>query len=424
MQKSCKDENKQKEFISAKEREVLALVSQALFDEDFPVPSQGHENLEWQSLYEECRQQAVPIITYGGVQKKKMPQNIEQQWKKTVIANTYNNFQVTYDHLKVHEMMQEAGVPYVILKGCASAEYYPKPLERAMGDVDFLVKKEDMEKAGSVLKAHGFVPWEQEHICHVVYRKDSSHLEMHFEPAGIPYGKAGERIREYLENIMDQAREIQVEGGTLMVPSAFHHGLILLLHTSHHLVGEGIGLRHLCDWAVFAASLSDSEFTGIFEEKLKAVGLWEFARLITQTCIHYLNAPYRKWVGEEKPELIAGIMADIFSGGNFGRKDKSRVHESYLISNRGKNGVGHSSILGQFFASMNEVVHTNLPKSRKYPVLLPVGWCYYGGRYFLRMIRGKRPVIHIGKTVEGAVTRKELYREFHLFEGEAESAGE
>lgn len=73
---------------------------------------------------------------------------------------------------------------------------------------------------------------------------------------------------------------------------------------------------------------------------------------------------------------------------------------------------------------MNEVVRTNLPKSRKCPVLLPVGWCYYGGRYFLRMIRGKRPVIHIGKTVEGAVTRKELYREFQLFEGESESAGE
>ena len=57
MQKSRKDENKQKEFISAKEREVLALVSRALFGENCPVPSQGDENLDWQSLYEECRQQ-------------------------------------------------------------------------------------------------------------------------------------------------------------------------------------------------------------------------------------------------------------------------------------------------------------------------------------------------------------------------------
>ena len=55
------------------------------------------------------------------------------------------------------------------------------------------------------------------------------------------------------------------------MPSHFHHGLNLLLHTNQHLLGEGLGLRHLCDWAVFAAGFSDEEFRELFEEKLKAV---------------------------------------------------------------------------------------------------------------------------------------------------------
>ena len=54
-----------------------------------------------------------------------------------------------------------------------------------MGDVDFLVRKEDMERAGKVLEQEGFVPWDEEHICHVVYRRLPTHYEMHFEPAGV-----------------------------------------------------------------------------------------------------------------------------------------------------------------------------------------------------------------------------------------------
>ena len=76
-----------------------------------------------------------------------------------------------------HEM-GNAGIPYVILKGCASAFYYPDPSKRLMGDVDFLVKESDLEQAGEILRQEGFVPWEEDHICHVVYRKDVTHLEM------------------------------------------------------------------------------------------------------------------------------------------------------------------------------------------------------------------------------------------------------
>lgn len=97
------------------------------------------------------------------------------------------------------------------------------------------------------------------------------HLEMHFNLAGIPEGKPGELVREYSKDIYEKASLCRLNNGEAMLPSPFHHGLIILLHTCHHMTGEGIGLRHLCDWAVFVNSLSDDEFRQLFEDRLKKI---------------------------------------------------------------------------------------------------------------------------------------------------------
>lgn len=400
--------------LSKTEKTILILLSRDLFKVSRSIP----EGVDWEEVYQECRHQSVSVLAWNALKKEEIPREVESKWKNLVIASAYNNLQITWQHLMVNRLMDKGEIPYVILKGSASAAYYPAPMDRIMGDVDFLVNSSEFEKAGEILKTEGFTPWEEEHICHVVYRKDNIHLEMHFEPAGVPYGKPGDLVREYMKDVMEKAQEIEIEGEKLRVPSKFHHGLIILLHTSHHLTGEGIGLRHLCDWAVFVASMTDEEFRELFEERLKAIGMWRFACLLTQTCIRYLGCPSRHWAGREERNLTAAIIRDVFDGGNFGRKEESRKHETYLISNRGKDGVGKHSFLGQTILSLNEIVYTKIPAARKAPVLLPLGWGFYGGRYLIRMIRGQRPRLHLEETLEGAAARRDIYRQFRLFEEE------
>lgn len=411
MRRSIRNKNKISD-LSITDQAVLALTANALFDARRPVPA----GADWQQVYEECCHQAVPALGLRGAQAAEVPENILKKWRQTVIAAAYNNLRVSWEHNELDRLMKSAKIPYVILKGCASALYYPRPAERVMGDVDFLVKKKDLERAGKVLEQEGFVPWDEEHICHVVYRKPPSHYEMHFEPAGVPYGRAGDLVREYMKDVMDQARDVEYENGTITCPSHFHHGLVILLHTSHHLLGEGIGLRHLCDWAVFAASLSDEEFREIFEEKFRAVGVWKFAGILTRTAERWLGCPHREWPGDQETELEDAIIEDIFDSGNFGRKSEDRSYETYLISSRGKGGVGRTSMLHQMILSLNEIVHTKWPVSKKLWILLPFGWGYYGIRYLVKICRGQRPALHPGKVISGAAKRKEVYKEFGLFE--------
>ena len=107
---------------------------------------------------------------------------------------------------------------------------------------------------------------------------------------------------------------------------------------------EHIGLRHLCDWAVFENSLSEEDFCGLFEEKLKAVGLWKYAQVLTLASIKYLGAENRMWAQIDDESVVDDLVEDIMNGENLGKKDDQRFKAGLLISSRGKNGVGKTSM--------------------------------------------------------------------------------
>lgn len=66
------------------------------------------------------------------------------------------NMQVSYEHTELHDLLTENSIPYVILKGVASASYYPNPVLRTMGDVDFLIDSANFLRVASLLESIGF----------------------------------------------------------------------------------------------------------------------------------------------------------------------------------------------------------------------------------------------------------------------------
>ena len=407
-------ERKVNSILSETEETIVNSLANALFGASRTIP----ENVNWQAVYTESVSQAVMPLVF--TDNKLVPSDIQMKYERDRhIALAYNIIR-EQEHVQLDCMMESEKISYVILKGCASARYYPNPVLRSMGDVDFWVYQEDFDRAGQFLTDNGYTSWNKNHICHEVYRKGESHLEMHFEPAGIPHGKVGDLVREYLQDTIDKATAHQIVEGGYMVPSDFHHGLIILLHTSHHMTGEGVGLRHLCDWAVFVASMSNERFCELFEGKLKNIGMWHFAQVITKVAIQYLGCPNREWVGSPDEGLVDAIMRDIFKGGNFGHKDYRRGQETLLISSRGKEGVGNKSMLRQLVTSMNEIVYMKWPVSKKCFFLRPAGWCFYGGRYVVRSLLGKRPKINVNAVMKGADERRNLYAQLKIFDNKGE----
>lgn len=393
---------------------LLKMLSNSLFDQKADCFLNNENVLK---VYSEAYIQTVELIAFGDVLLDSFEPVIVSTLRNKINSRFIRNVSINNAHIRLHNLLKRENIPYVILKGLAAANYYPDPMMRAMGDVDFLVKSEDIERVDTLFLSLGFKSSKKENDHHITYDGTDARYELHFCPPGIPEGIVGDRIKEIFSDIIENREEIRTELGDLFVPSMLHHGLILLLHTIHHLTGDGLGLRHLCDWAVFQSSFNIDEFCSLFENKLRSVGLWQFTLVLSDVCARYLGCPVVLPSDEEISKLSDRFIEDIFSSGNFGQKNEDRSHESLLISSPDKmNDMKKSTMFFQAVCSVNAIVFRNWPFVRKFRVLLPVGWLFFGTRYIFRSIIGKRPSIHLKSVFSEAQSRIEFYNKLIIFD--------
>lgn len=384
--------------ITPEQNDLLLLVSQALFDgqESF-LPEAGRVA----AITAEAEKQTVLPLIAPALRMADPSDPAPMSRAARLLAN---NARVFYEHAELHELMTGGQIPYVCLKGCASAAWYPDPTVRTMGDVDFLVREEDLPTAGQLVESIGMRLHSEEEGIHYAYVRPGSTWEMHRCVNGVPSGESGDRIRELLSDIIETAQCRTDENGSYKIPDTFHHGLVLLLHTAAHLTSEGVGLRHLCDWAVFAAGLDEDSFTDLFEEKLKATGLWHFAQILTLVCIRHLGAPARSWAGDADEALTDALLADILNGGNFGAKDADRTRQIKYISDRGQGTVSDRSPLLQAWDTLG--TKARMEHKSRARVLLD---------YAALVASGQRKP-DSSDTLKNAKKRKALYAQLRLFE--------
>ena len=321
---------------------ILQLLSCSLFQKPFCA----EEGIDWKEVLLECRLQSVVSLAYLSLPKEQIFHDDLKEWEKCFNLELMQNSKVSYAHSMINSLLTKEQIQYVTLKGCVSASYYDNPMLRTMGDVDFLVREKDFEKVNELLEKYNFEPHNIKHEYEKSYSKENVTFELHKKINGIPGGKVGNIIDMYFQDVFDEAKLQNTDFAQYYSPSQFHHGLIMILHIARHMITGGIGLRHFCDWAVFVEKLGD-KFPDIFELKLREVGLWKFAQVITQFCVEYLGCSSIIWLENADKNLLDSLLEDVFAGGNFGKKDKKRSDEAKFITSRKKGGVNDDSNLKQ-----------------------------------------------------------------------------
>ena len=206
------------ERISENQLLILKLLAKALFNIQIKLP----EKIDWNGICKEGISQTVLPLIYK-VLGEVMPSEETARWQRLIYQMLANNVQVLFEHTEVHEVFSREKIPYVIIKGACSAKYYPEPGLRMMGDVDFVVKKKDLARAGAILEKEGFI-WtkDKEHTAHYVYHKGHSTWEMHWSMSGIPTGENGKETRKFFNEIIETA---VYDPNGYIIPDEFHHGL-------------------------------------------------------------------------------------------------------------------------------------------------------------------------------------------------------
>jgi hypothetical protein len=137
--------------------------------------------LSWEKLFDVARRLGVGALLYVRLGelglRDKIPVDVARRSKEECFLSQARNMKVYAELQTVLSALTLEGLSVVVLKGAALAELVYRHIGlRTMADVDLLVEKKDLDKAGAIIERLGFLSyegyrdkqWYREHHHHMV----------------------------------------------------------------------------------------------------------------------------------------------------------------------------------------------------------------------------------------------------------------
>ena len=248
------------------------------------------------------------------------------------------------------------GIPFLPLKGSLLRPMYPKPEMRTMCDLDLLLHKEDLERAGKWLLEQGFE--QEDGFDHDVpyTKKPYLHVELRYCLFSQSTSTA---LSRFFESVWQHAYPVEEGSWEYRLPPEWF-AAYLTAHFAKHVAEGGSGVRSVLDLWLFVQKVP------MEEEKLFS--------LLDQL---HLSDFYRRmlelgkcWMeGTPCPETLKPVQDYLLQSGVYGT-----IQQRVLIKSTESNSkVKH--LLLRFFPPLTQMRY-HFPVLQRWPVLLP--FCYVG----------------------------------------------
>ena len=316
--------------------------------------------IDWNSILRIAREQTVQVLVANGIET--LPKEL---WPPKLII--FKLMEVRTKTAKMHLLLNSVlakittalnaeGIPSVLLKGQGLAQNYLVPESRICGDIDLYVGEENIDKAYEVIAALTDEPQEPEEG---LTRKE---MHRHIQVSGVvvevhrkTLSTYSARLARFLKkwtylnlnsHFLDgKLPSIAFNQTNINIPPVNYNAVYILYHTAHHMMRGGVGLRQICDWAIFLKK----HHTEINPKELKAtLRRFHMASLWKEFCIYAVNIlgldPQYLPLAPNKLALTKGsklILDDIFANGNFGhyRQPNNAPQETNIIKRKWRSSL-------------------------------------------------------------------------------------
>lgn len=304
---------------------LLSLVRSALWN--VPVDSVPSD-VKWENVFRLARQQTLLGLLASGLQNlpsdRKPDNKLLRQLQAYVVKNIQAHSLMTERLGQTLDALREEGIEPVLLKGHGLALNYLDPLSRQCGDVDFHVGKEAYPRAVEVcLKRFGSGDHEMVNLKHYHFDNQGITIELHKIAAIIPGVFRNARFQKWTCGRMDvsELRKVDIEGVQVMLPSHRFDAIYIMVHAWHHFLEGGVGLRQMCDWAMYMHKFHSCIDADVLKADLDAFGLTRVWHMFSWIAVNELGLPSHECpLYSGKCSADAQRMIDvIWTDGNFGR---------------------------------------------------------------------------------------------------------
>lgn len=279
--------------------------------------------------------------------------SVENAYREQIYRTAFKYENLKYVFEKVCDVLENAKIPYIPLKGAVIKEFYPQPWMRTGCDIDILVHEENVEKAADIItESLGYeYKGRGKHDIQIL-STENIYVELHFS---LLEEDASPAMAKVLNTAWKHAKPVENGKYGYELDDAmfyFYH----IAHMAKHFICGGCGIRPFLDlWLMRKNRNYD---TPQKDALLKKGKLTDFAKTAEKLS--------RVWFSGEEHDKTTRIMEEfIISGGCFGSK------ETKMLSEQQKSGGRIKYILSRIFVPYDDL-KGQYPIIKKYKFLTPI----------------------------------------------------
>ena len=383
-------------MMNANQTALLELLKATLFHAHAQFPA----DTNWDEVLLEAKHQTVLALAAPSVPKEEA-----HKWREYTDQNTAHYIRVLHAQKELIRLLQSAGIPLVILKGTAAAIYYPNPILRTMGDIDFLAPLAQFESARELMEKSGYVVQygDTEDGRHIGFVKHGVLFEMHRY-----FSSFGLNIEPAIMDGFNRRQNVELLGYEFPMLPTLENGLVLLAHIRQHLLEEqySLGLRQVIDWMMYVrANVNVAGWKDDFRNLTQRYDLDKLAATMTFACNKWFGMPCE--VNDMDEAAVDELFDRIMASGNFSTKrDRAELQDKPVqaaLQNLRQEGL---------FRYLQKAGEANWIASQRYRTLRPLAWIYQMGRFakkgLQRVAQGKPLVRELSEGKQNNVFLKRL----------------
>lgn len=397
-------------MISTMENAVLEIIKESLYN----IPTNIVVSSDFSAIFEELKSQSLLPITYVWMKRQiSLGDNIKKEWTKVYASQTYRWYAMMKEQSDIIDLLSRKGYSVAVMKGNSIALYYPKPQLRGSSDIDLLVRWEEYDKIYDLLLKNGYqlIGEKQEKKHHFSVCRKQYVIEVHKRPGGtrLTGTKEQTELLGFFQEGLNYVEWTECCGYRIPVLPPIYNAMILLLHTAQHMT-EGIGLRHIIDWMMFAEHCAVDDFWNRELKPMAAKGQVDtLAQVCTKMCQKYLGLTTAiTWCQDASDQTGQELMEYLFYQGDFGTKAGANDAETEFWT--------ASRDIKSFCKRLNNSSLYSMPLARKHKLLLPIAWVYQMGRYVRQGIGREKPVSTMIESQKEANRRRNLFADLRISE--------
>lgn len=367
-----------------KEEQVLLLniLKESLQGKSYDLTFPGNDSfLRLMKLAQE--QQLLPSICEAIYQSECLRNSrVFTSFKNKAIQQAAMHKIRTEEFLNIYRKLQKEGITPLVVKGIVCQSLYPNTLLRIAVDDDLFVPDHSFTACHHFLLDYGLnadTPVTNiNSVDEISYHQEESpiYIELHrtlFPKTSSAYG----HFNKLFKQASARSVWVQTENSNIKTLCPTDHLLYLILHAFKHFLHSGIGIRPLCDIALFAERYNQEIDWNHIKTSLISINAFDYARALFCIIDLYLmpDASYSKSIAEWDIRSIdsEALLQDILESGIHGASSMSRLHSSTITLNAVTNRKKDTSIMHSIFLPMKSM-KSKYPYLNKFPLLLPFAW--------------------------------------------------